>query len=164
MSDRIAVMQDGRILQEGTPREIYEHPGTRFVADFIGLTNFFVGEVVALENDRVLVKTVDSFQVWCVTRETVQPGTSVTVAVRPEKIEIATAPPASTVNVWSGRVVAGTFLGDQTEYRVRLEHGEDVVIRQQNVGSNGSNAQVAPGALVYLSWEPEVSVVLPRAS
>ncbi len=64
MSDRMAVMHDGRILQEGAPQEIYEHPRTRFVADFIGLSNFFVGEVVAQENDRVLVRTAESLKVY----------------------------------------------------------------------------------------------------
>ena len=164
MSDRMAVMEDGRILQEGTPREIYEHPATRFVADFIGLTNFFVGEVVAQENDRVLVQTAESLKVWCVTGERATPGTPVTVAVRPEKIEIATSPPPSALNVWSGRVIAGTFLGEQTEYRVRLEEGQDVVIRRQNLGLNGTNPQVVPGAVVYVTWPPDVSLVLPRST
>jgi spermidine/putrescine transport system ATP-binding protein len=164
MSDRMAVMQDGHILQEGTPREIYEHPATRFVAEFIGLSNFFVGEVVAQENDRVLVQTAASLKVWCVTAQRPGPGTPVTVAVRPEKIEIATSsPPPSAQNVWSGRVVAGTFLGEQTEYRVRLEAGQDVIVRRQNLGLNGTNPQVAPGAVVYVSWPPDVSLVLPRS-
>jgi len=161
MSDRIAVMADGRIQQEGSPREIYEHPGTRFVAEFIGMSNFFVGEVVAQEKDRVLVQTTDSLKVWCLSAGASSPGTQVTVAVRPEKIEISAARPTSAVNVWSGRVVAGTFLGEQTEYRVRTDEGRDVVIRRQNLGLNGLNQQVALGALVYLSWAPDVSLVLP---
>jgi spermidine/putrescine transport system ATP-binding protein len=164
MSDRIAVMADGRIQQEGSPREIYEHPGTRFVADFIGMSNFFVGEVVAQEQDRVLVQITDLLKVWCLSGGTSTPGTSVTVAVRPEKIEISTTPPMSAVNVWSGRLVAGTFLGDQTEFRVRIEDSRDVVIRRQNLGLNGLNQQVALGALVYLSWAPDVSLVLPRSA
>jgi spermidine/putrescine transport system ATP-binding protein len=163
MSDRIAVMADGRILQEGSPREIYEHPGTRFVADFIGMSNFFVGEVVSQEQDRVLVQTTDSLKVWCLSGGASTPGTSVTVAVRPEKIEISIAPPTSAVNVWSGRVVAGTFLGEQTEYRVRIHDGRDVVIRRQNLGLNGLNQQVTLGAVVYLSWAADVSLVLPRS-
>jgi spermidine/putrescine transport system ATP-binding protein len=164
MSDRIAVMADGRILQEGSPREIYEHPGTRFVADFIGMSNFFVGEVVAQEQDRVLVHTTGSLKVWCSSAGKSSPGALVTVAVRPEKIEISTSPPPSAVNVWSGTVVAGTFLGEQTEFRVRIEDGRDVVIRRQNLGRNGLNQQVALGALVYLSWAPDVSLVLPRSA
>ena len=163
MSDRIAVMHDGRILQEGTPREIYEHPATSFVADFIGLTNFFQGVVIARENDRVLVETAQQLRVWCTSSQAQSSGDRVTVAVRPEKIEIDAAPPASTLNVVSGRVIAGVFLGEQTEYRVRLAHGADVVVRRQNLGSNGTNSPIAPGAQVYLSWKPDVSLVLPRA-
>ncbi len=161
MSDRMAVMQDGRILQEGTPRQIYEHPGTPFVADFIGLTNFFQGVVLEQERDRVLVETAEALRVWCASGEATRPGTLVTVAVRPEKIAIDTTPPSG-LNVASGRVVAGIFLGDQTEYRVRLDHGGEVVVRRQNVGLNGSNSGVAPGSQVYLSWVPDAGLVLPR--
>ena len=164
MSDRIAVMADGRIQQEGSPREIYEHPQTRFVADFIGMSNFFVGEVVARDKDRVAVQTKDALKVWCLGGGASTVGTAVTVAVRPEKIEISTAPPAAAVNVWSGRVVAGTFLGEQTEYRVRIDDGREIVIRRQNLGLNGLNQQFALGALVYLSWAPDVSLVLPRSA
>jgi spermidine/putrescine transport system ATP-binding protein len=164
MSDRIAVMADGHIQQEGSPQEIYEHPRTRFVADFIGMSNFFPGEVVARDKDRVAVQTAGALKVWCLMTGESALGTAVTVAVRPEKIEISAAPPATTVNVWSGRVVAGTFLGDQTEYRVRIDDGRDVVIRRQNLGLNGLNQQFTLGALVYLSWAPDVSLVLPRST
>jgi spermidine/putrescine transport system ATP-binding protein len=164
MSDRIAVMADGSILQEGSPRVIYEHPGTRFVAEFIGMSNFFAGEVVAQEKDRVAVQTTDALRVWCLNGGASTVGTAVTVAVRPEKIEISTAHPATAVNVWSGRVVAGTFLGEQTEYRVRIDDGREVVIRRQNLGLNGLNQQFALGAPVYLSWTPDVSLVLPRSA
>ncbi len=162
MSDRIAVMQEGRILQEGTPREIYEHPTTRFVADFIGLTNFLDGEVVERHNDRVLVKTRAGLAVWCASGGGAAPGSPVTVAVRPEKIEIHQDRPPTTINCWRGQVVAGTFLGEQTEYRVRLEPGQQLVVRRQNLGLNGSNPPVAPGALIYVTWPPDVSLVLPR--
>ncbi|HEY2597673.1 MAG TPA: ABC transporter ATP-binding protein [Candidatus Dormibacteraeota bacterium] len=164
MSDRIAVMADGGIQQEGSPREIYEHPETRFVAEFIGMSNFFAGEVVAQEKDRVVVQTADALRVWCLSGGASTLGTTVTVAVRPEKIEISTAHPATAVNVWSGRVVAGTFLGEQTEYRVRIDDGREVVIRRQNLGLNGLNQQFALGAPVYLSWAPDVSLVLPRSA
>src|SRR2546428_4589610 len=162
MSDRIAVMQEGRILQEGTPREIYEHPTTRFVADFIGLTNFLDGEVVERHNDRVLAKTRAGLAVWCASGGVAAPGSPVTVAVRPEQIEIPQGRPPTTIKCWRGPVVAGTFLGEQTEYRVRLEPGQELVVRRQNLGLNGSNPPVAPGALIYVTWPPDVSLVLPR--
>jgi spermidine/putrescine transport system ATP-binding protein len=162
MSDRIAVMHAGRIVQEGTPREIYEHPTTRFVADFIGLTNFFVGKVVSEEQDRTLVET-DALRIWCA-GHLASPGNRVTVAVRPEKIEMTASPPSTALNVWAGQVLSGTFLGEQTEYRVRLERNQEVVIRRQNLQGNGSNPPTGPGARVYVSWLPEVSLVLPAAT
>ena len=161
MSDRIAVMRDGRILQEGPPRDIYEHPGTRFVAEFIGLTNFFPGKVIGSEGDQVLVDAGETLRVWCTSPSAVTSGSRVTVAVRPEKIAMTTGATSGARNSWSGRVIVGTFLGDQTEYRVRLGNSQDIVVRRQNVGLNGTNVAVAPGASVYLSWEPEVSLLLP---
>ena len=164
MSDRMAVMHDGHVVQEGAPREIYEHPATRFVADFIGLTNFLEGEVVEQQDDRVLVRTKDALAVWCTSRVATDKGGAVTVAVRPEKIEIHPAPRPELMNCWRGQVLAGTFLGEQTEYRVRIDGGPEVVVRRQNLGLNGNNPGAAPGAFVYLAWTPDVSLVLPRTS
>ncbi len=163
MSDRIAVMHDGRIVQEGEPRDIYEHPATRFVADFIGLTNFLEGEVVEQKGGQVLVTTRGALNVWCARSGFAATGATVTVAVRPEKIEIHPQSPPGEVNCWRGLVVAGTFLGEQTEYRVRLDEGTEVVVRRQNLGLNGANG-AALGASVYLTWTPDVSLLLPRAA
>ena len=161
MSDRIAVMHDGHILQEGAPREIYERPATRFVADFIGLTNFLDGQVIELRSDRVLVKVSDGLVVSCEVSGGPAVGSAVTVAVRPEKIELADQPPTASANSWRGQVMTGTFLGEQTEYAIRLEQGPLIVVRRQNVGVNGSAPNAAPGSFVYVSWAPDVSLVLP---
>jgi spermidine/putrescine transport system ATP-binding protein len=163
MSDRIAVMHDGHVVQEGEPRDIYEHPATRFVAEFIGQTNFLEGEVVQQQGDRVLVKTKDALAVWCTSRVATEKGARVTVAVRPEKIEIHPVRCPDEMNCWRGQVLAGTFLGEQTEYRVRIDGGPEVVVRQQNLGLNGSSP-AAPGAFVYVTWTPDVSQVLPGTS
>ena len=164
MSDRIAVMNAGRVLQEGAPREIYEHPATRFVADFIGLTNFLDGEVVELKDNRVLVKIGDALTVWCESHATATPGSAVTVGVRPEKIEIFEQPPTAALNCWRGQVLSGVFLGEQTEYLVRLDQGSEVVVRRQNLRINGSGPAVSPGSFVYVAWPPDVSLVLPRSA
>jgi len=163
MSDRIAVMNDGRVLQEGAPREIYEHPATRFVADFIGLTNFLDGEVVELKDNRVLVKTREGLTVWCEGQGAPTLGSAVTVAVRPEKIEMFDRPPSAVLNSWRAQVLSGVFLGEQTEYLVRLDQGPKVVVRRQNLRVNGSGPAASPGSFVYLAWAPDVSLVLPRS-
>ena len=164
MSDRIAVMHEGHIVQEGEPREIYEHPATRFVADFIGLTNFLEGEVVEQKDGHVLVRTKEALAVWCASQVATGKGTAVTVAVRPEKIEIYRGRRPELVNCWRGRVLGGTFLGEQTEYRVRLDEGPEVVVRRQNLELNGGSSAAAPGEFVYVAWTPDVSLVLPRTS
>jgi spermidine/putrescine transport system ATP-binding protein len=164
MSDRIAVMHDGRVLQEGAPREIYEHPATRFVADFIGLTNFLDGEVVELRDNRVLVKIREGLNVWCESHGASAQGSEVTVAVRPEKIEMSEQAPTSTLNTWRGQMLSAVFLGGQTEYLVRLDQGPEVLVRRQNLRVNGSGRAASPGSFVYLAWAPEVSLVLPRSS
>jgi spermidine/putrescine transport system ATP-binding protein len=165
MSDRIAVMHDGRVLQEGTPREIYDQPTTRFVADFIGLTNFLDGEVVELKDKRVLVKTGDALTVWCENQGApMTQGSAVTIAVRPEKIEMSEQPPTATPNCWRGQVLTGVFLGEQTEYLVRLDHGPEVVVRRQNLRVNGRGPAASPGSFLYLAWAPDASLVLPRSA
>jgi spermidine/putrescine transport system ATP-binding protein len=163
MSDRIAVMHDGHVLQEGAPREIYERPATRFVADFIGLTNFLDGEVVDLMDNRVLVKTPEGLTIWCESQSPPAQGSAVTVAVRPEKIEMSEQASNVALNSWRGQVLTGTFLGEQTEYLVRLDQGPQVAVRRQNLLVNGSGPAASPGSFVYLAWAPEVSLVLPRS-
>ena len=162
MADRIAVMHEGHVLQEGGPRDVYEHPATRFVADFIGLTNFLEGEVVESRDGVVLVRTRDALDVWC--SGAGGRGSSVTVAVRPEKIEIHPGERPKGINCWRGRVLTGTFLGEQTEYRVRLDLGPEVTVRRQNLALNGANPGAAPGEFVYVTWNPEVSLVLPQSA
>ena len=164
MSDRIAVMHDGHVLQEGAPREIYERPATRFVADFIGLTNFLEGEVVELKENRVLVKTREGMTVWCEGQGAQAQGSPVTVAVRPEKIEMSEQPAAAALNSWRGQVLTGVFLGEQTEYLIRLDQGPDVVVRRQNLRINGGAVAASPGSFVFLAWAPEVSLVLPSST
>jgi ABC-type Fe3+/spermidine/putrescine transport system ATPase subunit len=112
----------------------------------------------------VLVKTRQALSVWCARRGTPAKGAAVTIAVRPEKIELYSGERPTDVNCWHGQVLAGTFLGEQTEYRVRLDEGADVIVRRQNLGLNGANPAAAPGAFVYLAWTPDVSLVLPRPS
>ena len=163
MSDRMAVMFGGAILQEGAPKEIYEHPNSRFVADFIGLSNFIDGEVVDVETGQLLVEG-GGIRIWCKSDDAFPKGTRVVVAVRPEKIAISNAAPSSEATVrnnFGGRMVSGVFLGDQTEYRVRLDMGQELVVRRQNLGGNGAAASLGLGSEVHVSWEPEVSLVLP---
>jgi spermidine/putrescine transport system ATP-binding protein len=156
MSDRIAVMDEGAIEQLGTPREIYEHPRTRFVAGFIGTSNLLSGTVTRTgpraavidvsEHERIIVPAG---------RRQVAPGTSLELTVRPEKIELsASAPPPGGCAV-RGRVTEVVYLGTSTNFAVTTTTGADIVVFQQNSAAAGDVA--ARGDLVWLSWRPEHS-------
>jgi iron(III) transport system ATP-binding protein len=118
LSDRIAVMRQGRIVEVGTPREIYQRPRSRFVADFVGSTNMFDGRVAAkLADGLYRVETPDGVLVACGTTE-LEPGQEVSVSVRPECIQLETRRAETTIggNVWEVRIEGSVFLGESTYY------------------------------------------------
>ncbi len=141
MSDRIAVMNEGRILQLGTPGEIYERPRTRFVADFIGQTNFLEVDVTSWDGTEVDVDLPGSGALRARLPDGIQPRGRMTLAVRPEKISLlgdlpGTETPGS--NALSGRLDEVVYVGTHTQYLVRLPGGQLLTVYRQNraVGEN----------------------------
>jgi spermidine/putrescine transport system ATP-binding protein len=128
LSDRIAVMNGGKILQEGTPQEIYERPTSRFVADFIGQTNFFEGQVEEIGAVTV-VRETGGLVLRCAPAAWVTAGMHVAVAVRPEKIGPADGTPANRV---AGTLVRTTYLGDLVQFHLALPDGRELVCQRQN--------------------------------
>jgi spermidine/putrescine transport system ATP-binding protein len=158
LSDRIAVMNHGRILQEGTPQGIYERPRSKFVADFIGQTNFFEGEVEEADRSATVVRERAGFVLRCAPAAWVSRGMRVAVAVRPEKIAPANGS-APAANRLSGTLVRVTYLGDLVQYHVALPGGREVVCQRQNEADDpASRWQV--GAEVGLAWEEASALVL----
>jgi len=156
MSDRIAVMNCGRVEQIGTPVEIYDQPLSRFVADFIGDTNIFSGERVTtgaglgLAVGHGLILTLPA----------PAPGTGLlSVALRPENIMLssgdsehaASAPPAR------GSIESANFLGGAVLYRIALDSGHRILAQQPNAGAT---RVFLPGQTVRLDWKPADLVVL----
>ncbi|MBN1583226.1 MAG: ABC transporter ATP-binding protein [Anaerolineae bacterium] len=136
MSDRIAVMNGGEILQVDDPVTIYERPATRFVADFIGETNFLQGQVIDISEQRVQV-AVGEDRVYAEMNGTaLSPGQPVTLAVRPEKLILARPEEANGVAL-NGIVRETVYIGTDTRFVVNLASGEHVVTRLQNVGGKG---------------------------
>jgi len=133
MSDRIAVMHQGRVLQVGGPTEIYERPCCRFVADFIGETNFLDGVVQGQDGDLVTVLVDGTLSVVVQTSDSFVPGTHVLVAVRPEKINLSTEGPRDGLNSFPCKVEQMVYLGTDTRYRVRLSDTVSLMIREQNI-------------------------------
>ena len=157
LSDRIAVMNDGHILQEGTPHEIYERPRTRFVADFIGQTNFFEGPVEE-DGDVVIVRDKTGLTIRCAPVNFARRGETVAVSVRPEKIAPVngTAPPA---NVFEGTFTRRTYLGDLVQYHVLLPGGRELTVQRQNERDDLAS-QWNVGERVRIAWDEQSALVL----
>jgi spermidine/putrescine transport system ATP-binding protein len=135
MSDRIAVMNEGRILQLGTPGDIYERPRTRFVADFIGQTNFLDIEVVGSDGATVEVELPGSGPLRARMPDGMQPQGRMTLAVRPEKIALLADLPGSEIPGWdrlTGRLEEIIYVGTYTQYLLRLPGGQQVSVHRQN--------------------------------
>jgi len=153
MSDRIAVMNDGQVLQVGDPVTIYERPSCRFVADFIGETNFLKAHVVGVEHERVCL-SVAGERVWAgAPEEPLREGQDVTLAIRPEKIDLL---PVARTNgtTLTGVVREMVYLGTDTRFVVILPSGETVVARIQNIGGHGLR-EFTVGDHVKLAWAAE---------
>ena len=125
MADRVSVMDRGRIVQVGTPGEVYEAPNTRYVADFVGTINMIEGKVLSIDRDDVTIDAADGHRMT-VRHDGEQPeiGATVWFAVRPEKLRVAKdAPTDASVNTMRGEVWDIAYLGDMTIYNVRLASG-----------------------------------------
>jgi putative spermidine/putrescine transport system ATP-binding protein len=164
MSDRVAVMHRGRIEQVGTPAELYEAPSTRFVADFLGESNFVDGIIVGASADkRWLVRSGGGLEFRGVGAVPLQAGQPVTAAVRPEKLVIvddaAGASDSGAVNACKGTVEEAIYVGDTTRYRVAL--GADGVMTVKVPNRLGVR-QHAEGESVALAWSPDETRIFPR--
>lgn len=149
MSFRIAVMHRGRIIQTGTPREIYCRPNCKFVADFIGQCNFFKGEVkrLAQKGKPALVSTAHGL-FSCSLSDSAKPGADVLVCVRPENIRLV-AEPAALPNVLQGEVRSVAFLGEYLDCLVGIGSDEPIRIHLNPVH------EVSRGEKVYLHMPSE---------
>ncbi len=146
MSDRIAVMNDGIIEQLGSPRDIYEHPASRFVAGFIGTSNLLTGRATSVTAKQIVVPLRD---------RQVSEGQQLELTVRPEKIELTAERPTSGDCALRGTLSEVVYLGTSTNFAVATSTGADMVVFQQNSAS----ADDVPdrGDSVWLSWQSEHS-------
>jgi spermidine/putrescine transport system ATP-binding protein len=157
MSDRIAVMNDGLVDQLASPREIYERPATAFVAGFIGTSNLLSGTVDRITSGFAVLKLGGEDRVL-VAGESYQPGDSIAITVRPEKIRISTEEPTGDVSVVRGTVFEVVYLGLYNSYAVSLADGAEVTVFQQNALDSTSTAE--RGDAVWLSWQPQHSYAI----
>ncbi len=159
MSDRIAVMNDGVIEQLASPREIYEHPATRFVAGFIGTSNLLAGTASRVTDTEAVVEVSPDERIVVPLRGVrAGAGDSLEITVRPEKIELAAERPAGGGCALRGAVTEVVYLGTSTNFAVRTTTGADIVVFQQNSASAGQAA--GRGDSVWLSWQPDHSYLI----
>jgi spermidine/putrescine transport system ATP-binding protein len=164
MSDRIAVMSQGKVLQVGSPTEIYERPTCRFVADFIGETNFVEGQVVENGGSYATIATADGLQLRGVTPRPVSMGAPATLSIRPEKARLLTLDKAETErNSFTMPVTVElvSYIGSDTRITVRLNDRRTLDVWEQNTRSTlDRNAYWQPGEAAVLVCPPDNALVL----
>ncbi|KAA3502905.1 ABC transporter ATP-binding protein [Rhizobium rhizogenes] len=166
VSDRIAVMDKGNVVQVATPAEIYEAPNTRYVADFIGDINIFDANVVANASDigkpGLVTLDCDGLKVTVEQECTAATGSQVAYAIRPEKVRISLDQPADiAVNSAYGEVWDIGYLGDFSVFIVKLADGRVIRAAQANV-SRLVDRPITFGDMVWLNWKPDSGLVLTR--
>ncbi len=146
----------------GTGEEIYEHPRTRFVAEFMGVNNFIEVSCTGRSSDGQRFQTASGVTLWANHTADLAEGVHATLAVRPEAVRLSLAPPEpEPQNLLAGVVEESIYEGDSRRWSVALESGQRLVAREP--AATGSRAVhtngVERGARVYLSWEPAMSLV-----
>jgi spermidine/putrescine transport system ATP-binding protein len=152
MSDRIAVMNEGRVQQVANPPTLYERPKNRFVADFIGQTNVFSGTVESVSDGRVTLRTASGEKIEATAHE-VEVGEDAHAAVRPEKIRFG----SEGDNVSTARIRQIVYLGVSTQYMAELPDGQELVLYQQNIREE-DHPEV--GEEVSVAWDARNCLVL----
>ncbi len=161
LSSRIAVMDKGRLIQVGAPKEIYEYPNSRFVADFIGTINMFEGTVVDADSDRVRVNCKEAGgELVALSDAPPAVGSAVCVAVRPEKIFISQNEPENSDDTRLAGVVEDLgYFGNLSLYRIRLASGRIVQVSAQN-RRRSAERFLEWDDKVFISWRPRSAVLL----
>ena len=160
LADRIAVIQQGNLEQVGSPRDIYEHPQTAFVADFIGETNLLRGywdEAGNIVTESGLVLTQSS-KLSLGNRE-MKAKEEIILSIRPEKIKIGVEPLAHCENCYPGRIQQITYLGTHLQIVVQaIATGDILRIRQTDLDSHLESSEFSIGAFVYMGWHSSDSL------
>ena len=162
MSDRLAVMDQGRVLQVGTPREIYESPASLFVANFIGVSNALNGSVVEIEGGRCLIRATElpePIEIRACATRSLTTGSRVTLVLRPERIHLSRDLHGYGYdNSLRARVAKAGYNGKELRYDVRLADGLLWHAWLSNTGGNEKPFEA--GECIHVRWKEEDAVVL----
>ncbi len=160
MGDRIAVMEAGRINQLGSPKDIYEYPRSRFIADFIGESNFFQGKVTKItESGNAEMEVDEGFKLVGKASGRLKAGQQASVAVRPEKILLLDQPTSEYPNCLPSKVETAVFIGSYTRFQLSLPGNAICIVQQQNI-RGARSFQKEDHA--YVAWAVEDGLVIPE--
>jgi len=164
LSDRIAVMGSGRILQIDTPANVYEKPAGRAVAEFIGAMNVLTGVVRDWTADTLTISVATGATLAAVgSAASVSPGETVVVGIRPEQLVLSVDPPPADWNRLAGVLASETYLGDRRHAYVEVEGlPEPVVVAAASGGRSAATVHPARGAAVWVGWPAGSTLVFPR--
>jgi spermidine/putrescine ABC transporter ATP-binding subunit len=162
LSDRIAIMSEGKILQIGSAEEIYERPANRFISGFIGMSNFIEAVVESIEGRHLVCRMQSGTVLRATLNNECKVGMPVEIAVRPEKIRLGpvTQKPEGP-NTILGSIDHLVYIGNLTRYYVKGQYGENLVVQFQNTTSFAVENRLRQGDRVHMSWEAEDSRVFP---
>ncbi len=163
MSDRVGVMSKGKLLQVDKPKALYERPGSREVASFIGTMNFFEGRVLEAAADSLTIETKE------ISRVAAKPngarafavGDRVLVAIRPEKLSVSSTP--ASVNSVQGRLHAVSYLGDHHLLQIIVDGIREPFIVLAPSDGKGLDENAMPDSAVWVSWPADGAIILPAA-
>jgi spermidine/putrescine transport system ATP-binding protein len=155
MSDRLAVMDRGRVLQIGSPHDIYDRPNNRFVANFIGETNFLRAHMIEIVNGKAQVRLESGSIVSAHAPDNISPDGRVTIVVRPEHASLM--PPGNTATL-AGTLENIVFFGTDTHYHLRLEQGGEFIVREQN--DRGKSREWSTGMRAGIVFDADAAQVL----
>ena len=167
MSDRIAVMRNGRIEQLGQPEELYERPRTQFVAGFLGVSNLLDGEIAGRAGDLAEIRLADGTIVRA-PAAAINGASTVRVGIRPEKLRVVPQGAGADLdrgetNALEGRVLDASYIGVSTQYLVETADGHRLTVYAQNLEIGGAGEAIADGETVRLAWKPQHTFVIDRA-
>ncbi|HMN27712.1 MAG TPA: ABC transporter ATP-binding protein [Caldilineaceae bacterium] len=156
LADRLAVMDLGRIVQIGPPQEVYEHPQTRFVTDFMGEANLFDGQVTQVSQEQVTIAANSSERIVGPPKAGLSAGQSVAWAVRPENVRVALEPPPAPFAL-PATVRQVAYRGASIDFHLSLRDGAPFTVFAQR---GLLDPPPAIGQAVYLWWEPQHTLIL----
>ena len=155
MSDRVAVMNEGRILQVGAPHEIYNRPNDRFVADFIGDTNFISAEIIERDENEIRMRLPSGIEIMIPAPPDLPQSGEITLAIRPEQARIASDGDAVSIQ---GSLTDEIYIGTDTQYYIDIGTTSPFVVRVQN--ANGETQRIPPGTSVGISVDAKTIQIL----